>query len=106
MVLLVDIFYDFTCQDLPPAIEDSHDEFFKPSSGWFQAFLAWTPATLMGDVRNPSFVVFSNTKSDFQADDTTPSLPSQIKTGILEIAEVSAQSRILCSSLNLNTALH
>ncbi|CAA7263712.1 unnamed protein product [Cyclocybe aegerita] len=71
MVLLVDIYYDFTCQDLPPAIEDSHEEFFAPGTGWFQAFLPWDPADLRGD-----------------PDDTTPSLTSQIKTGILEIAEL------------------
>lgn len=52
MVLLVDIYYDFTCQDLPPAIEDSHEEFFGPGSGWFQAFLLWDPVELKGDVRD------------------------------------------------------
>lgn len=55
MVLLVDIYYDFTCQDLPPAIEDSHEEFFGPGSGWFQAFLLWDPVELKGDVSD-SFV--------------------------------------------------
>lgn len=50
MVLLVDIFYDLTCHDLPPAFEDSHDEFFAPPSGWFQRFLAWDPPALRGDV--------------------------------------------------------
>ena len=53
MVLLIDIFYDFTCQDLPPAIEDSYDEFFGSSPGWFQAFLNWDPDQLRGDVRCP-----------------------------------------------------
>ncbi|RDB24273.1 Importin alpha re-exporter [Hypsizygus marmoreus] len=71
MVLLIDIFYDFTCQDLPPAIEDAHAEFFGPGTGYFHAFLSWDPADLRGD-----------------PDDATPSLPSQIKTGILEIAEL------------------
>lgn len=71
MVLLIDLFYDFTCHDLPPAIEDTHEEFFGPTSGWFQVFLGWDPAELRGD-----------------PDDTTPSLPSQIKAGILEIAEL------------------
>ncbi|KZP07876.1 Cse1-domain-containing protein [Athelia psychrophila] len=27
MTLLLEIYYDFTCQDLPPAIEDAHEEF-------------------------------------------------------------------------------
>ncbi|KDR74835.1 hypothetical protein GALMADRAFT_249739 [Galerina marginata CBS 339.88] len=71
MVLLVEIYYDFTCQDLPPAIEDSHEEFFGPGTGWFQAFLLWDPVDLRTD-----------------PDDTTPSITSQIKTGILEIAEL------------------
>jgi len=51
MVLLIDIFYDFTCQDLPPAIEDSYNEFFGSSPGWFQTFLNWDPEQLRGDVR-------------------------------------------------------
>ncbi|KAH0580356.1 hypothetical protein H2248_001858 [Termitomyces sp. 'cryptogamus'] len=71
MVLLNDIFYDFTCHDLPPDIEDAHAEFFAPGIGWFQLFLTWDSAELKGD-----------------PDDTTPSLPSQIKTGILEVAEL------------------
>ncbi|KIM38838.1 hypothetical protein M413DRAFT_75629 [Hebeloma cylindrosporum] len=71
MVLLVDIYYDFTCQDLPPAIEDSHEEFFAPGNGWFQAFLLWDPIELKGD-----------------PEDVTPTLTSQIKTGILEISEL------------------
>ncbi|KAG5641488.1 hypothetical protein DXG03_005099 [Asterophora parasitica] len=71
MVLLIDIFYDFTCQDLPPAIEDAHAEFFGPGTGWFHAFLAWDPEQLRID-----------------PDDATPSLPSQIKTRILETSEL------------------
>ncbi|KAF8188046.1 importin alpha re-exporter [Pholiota molesta] len=71
MVLLVDIYYDFSCQDLPPAIEDSHEEFFGPGTGWFQVFLLWDPAEIQSD-----------------PDDSTPSLTSQIKTGILEISEL------------------
>ena len=50
MVLLVDIYYDLTCQDLPPAVEDSHEEFFGPGTGWFQAFLVWDPEDLRVDV--------------------------------------------------------
>ena len=55
MVLLVDIYYDLTCQDLPPAIEDSHEEFFGPGTGWFQAFLAWDPVELRADVGSCEF---------------------------------------------------
>ncbi|KAF9036301.1 CAS/CSE protein [Panaeolus papilionaceus] len=71
MVCLTDIYYDFTCQDLPPSIEDSHEEFFAPGTGWFQAFLLWEAPELNVD-----------------PDETTPSLPSKIKTGILEICEL------------------
>ncbi|KAF8635563.1 hypothetical protein AX15_000213 [Amanita polypyramis BW_CC] len=71
MVLLVDIFYDFTCQDLPPAIEDSYDEFFGENNGWFQAFLRWDPEQLRDDT-----------------DGITPTVAAQIKTGILEVAEL------------------
>ncbi|KAJ2925300.1 hypothetical protein H1R20_g11761, partial [Candolleomyces eurysporus] len=71
MVLLTDIFYDLTCHDLPPAIEDSYDDFFG-STGLFHGFLAWDPAELRGD-----------------PDDVTPSYPSKIKTRILEIGEAT-----------------
>ncbi|KAJ7918955.1 CAS/CSE protein [Mycena leptocephala] len=74
MALLMEIFYDFTCQDLPPAIEDAHAEFFSPPEGWFQRLLGWNPAGLNVD-----------------PDETTPSLPSQVKTGILQIAELFLQ---------------
>jgi exportin-2 (importin alpha re-exporter) len=50
MVLLTEIFYDLTCHDLPPAIEDSYDQFFGPA-GLFHGFMAWDPAELKGDVR-------------------------------------------------------
>ncbi|EGN91830.1 hypothetical protein SERLA73DRAFT_100047 [Serpula lacrymans var. lacrymans S7.3] len=70
-ILLIDVFYDFTCHDLPPAIEDSHQEFFAPSTGWFHRFLTWDPSDLQGD-----------------PDDTLPSLPTQLKTVIFETAEL------------------
>ncbi|KAI5826864.1 Cse1-domain-containing protein [Schizophyllum commune Tattone D] len=71
MLLLLEIFYDFTCHDLPPAIEDAHAEFFTPGTGYLHAFMAWSPAELATD-----------------PDDTVPSLPSQIKAAVLEIAEL------------------
>ncbi|KAJ7224424.1 CAS/CSE protein [Mycena pura] len=74
MTLLMEIFYDFTCHDLPPAIEDAHAEFFHPPDGLFHKLLAWNPPGLAAD-----------------PDDTTPSLPSQIKAGILQIAELFLQ---------------
>jgi exportin-2 (importin alpha re-exporter) len=51
MVLLIDIFYDLTCQDLPPAIEDSYNEFFGKDIGLFFRFLTWDPVELKSDVR-------------------------------------------------------
>jgi hypothetical protein len=48
--ILIDIFYDFTCQDLPPDIEDAHEEFFAPQNGWYQRFLIWDPPELRVDV--------------------------------------------------------
>ena len=50
MLLLLEIFYDFTCHDLPPAIEDAHAEFFTPGTGYLHAFMAWSPAELATDV--------------------------------------------------------
>ncbi|KAF8511326.1 CAS/CSE protein [Gautieria morchelliformis] len=73
--VLMSIFYDLTCQDLPPTLEDNHVEFFGSSDGtapgWFLRFLAWDPPALQGD-----------------PEDTTPSVPSQVKTVIMEIAEL------------------
>ncbi|OAX36460.1 Cse1-domain-containing protein [Rhizopogon vinicolor AM-OR11-026] len=70
-IILVDIFYDFTCQDLPPGIEDAHDAFFAPQTGLFQRFMSWHPAELQVD-----------------PDETHPSLPAQLKTRIFEIGEL------------------
>ncbi|KXN81986.1 Importin-alpha re-exporter [Leucoagaricus sp. SymC.cos] len=81
MVFLLDIFYDLTCQDLPPAIEDSYAEFFG-DNGCFFGFLDWDPAELRQDVIVDSL---------FQPDDVAPSLPAQVKTVILEIAEVGGR---------------
>ena len=50
MVFSVDIFYDLTCQDLPPDIEDAHAQFFCAESGLFLKLLMWDPAELRGDV--------------------------------------------------------
>lgn len=56
-VVLMSIFYDLTCQDLPPLLEDNHNEFFGvpdgTTPGWFLQFLAWDPPALRGDVRVP-----------------------------------------------------
>lgn len=49
-VLLVDLYYDLTCQDLPPDFEDTYGLFFGPTDGIFLKFLTWDPAQLQGDV--------------------------------------------------------
>ncbi|KAK7436636.1 importin-alpha export receptor [Stygiomarasmius scandens] len=71
MALLIEIYHDFTCQDIPPAIEDSHMEFFASPNGWFPLLMSWNPPELKTD-----------------PDEPTPSLPSAIKTAILEIVEL------------------
>jgi exportin-2 (importin alpha re-exporter) len=73
MSLLTSLFYDLTCQDLPPAIEDAHAEFFAPPNGIFIRLLAWSPANLLKSADDT---------------DTEPSYPSRIKTNILEILEL------------------
>ena len=49
-VFLVDIFYDLTCQDLPPGIEDSQAQFFGAQDGLFLRLLIWDPPQLQCDV--------------------------------------------------------
>jgi exportin-2 (importin alpha re-exporter) len=94
-VLLLEIYYDFSCQDLPPDLEDTQEEFFAPDQGWFQKFLAWDPPGLWGDGSfldgEVSFYwpcVCLLDLNNFQTDDTSPSVISEIKTRILEIVEV------------------
>ena len=70
MVVLINLYYDLACQDLPPALEDNHAEFFARDNGLFVRFLAWDPPELQTD-----------------EDDTIPSQPTQIKTAIFELAE-------------------
>ena len=49
-VVLLDIFHDLTCQDIPPAIEDAQKEFFGQEQGWLVLLLAWEPELLKGEV--------------------------------------------------------
>ncbi|KAJ8091228.1 importin-alpha export receptor [Marasmius tenuissimus] len=87
MILLVEIYYDFTCQDIPPAIEDSHNEFFGGSDGWFPAFMTWDP----DDLRNED------------PDEATPSFPSQLKKVILEVVELFV--KLYPEQLQLSSAI-
>ena len=50
-VNLVEVYYDLTCQDLPPDFEDTHQQFFGASNGLFLQLLSWDPQELRGDVR-------------------------------------------------------
>jgi exportin-2 (importin alpha re-exporter) len=70
---LLQLYYDLTAQDLPPIFEDSLADFFAPTTGWFPRYLQWTSP---------------DPKLRGEPDDVTPSLISQIKTTVLEIAEV------------------
>lgn len=72
---LLQLYYDLTAQDLPPIFEDSLQEFFAPNIGWFPKYLTWNSKELSGDPEH-----------------TAPSLLSQIKTTVLEIAEVRISS--------------
>lgn len=41
MTLLPEIYYDFTCQDLTPKIEDAHGELWAPEQRWLVRVLNW-----------------------------------------------------------------
>lgn len=71
LTLLLEIYYDFTCQDLPPAIEDGHEEFFGPEQGWFVRILSWEAGAL-----------------GQEDDEEKAGVVSLLKTRVLEIAEV------------------
>jgi exportin-2 (importin alpha re-exporter) len=87
MAVLVELFYDLTCQDLAPEFEDSHERFFAAETGFFMQLMEWNPPQLQTDVRILSAPLRRDTES-LQPDEPTPSIPSRIRTGILEIAEV------------------
>lgn len=50
-VLLNNILYDLTCQDLPPDVEDSHSQFFGAENGLLLRLLGWESPQLEGEVR-------------------------------------------------------
>jgi exportin-2 (importin alpha re-exporter) len=51
MAVLVELFYDLTCQDLAPEFEDSHEVFFAAETGYFMQLMEWNPPQLDTDVR-------------------------------------------------------
>ncbi|VDB88356.1 unnamed protein product [Peniophora sp. CBMAI 1063] len=69
--MLVELFYDLTCQDLPPSLEDGHEEFFGSPNGHFMRLMAWDPEALRTD-----------------PDEATPSTPTRVRTTVLEVAEM------------------
>ena len=94
---LMNLYYDLTCQDLGPEFEDRHETFFARGSGHFMQLMVWVPPQLQMDVRCcclASACVFTRRLdlSHFQSDEPMPSLPSRIRNGIIEIAEVHAST--------------
>jgi len=51
MAVLIDLYYDLTCQDLAPEFEDRHETFFAEGTGYFMQLMAWDPPQLQTDVR-------------------------------------------------------
>ncbi len=51
MAVLVELYYDLTCQDLAPEFEDSHEIFFAAETGYFMQLMEWNPPQLGTDVR-------------------------------------------------------
>lgn len=85
MTLLPNTYYDFTCQDLPPALEDGHAEIIVTEQGWFVGLLNWDAIELaQKDEEGKAGVV------------------SICKTRVLEIIEVCSRSSLfwLCSVLD------
>ena len=97
MAVLVELFYDLTCQDLAPEFEDGHETFFAPETGYFMRLMEWNPPQLQTDVciPGPPLMPFLLRTEVLQPDEPTPSIPSKIRTAVLEIAEV----RFLLSDL-------
>jgi exportin-2 (importin alpha re-exporter) len=56
MAVLVDLYYDLTCQDLAPEFEDRHESFFAEGTGYFMQLMAWDPPQLQTDVRRRCFL--------------------------------------------------
>lgn len=46
MTLLLEIYDDARCQDLPPGIEDAHEEFWGLGPGWLVGVLRWNAGVL------------------------------------------------------------
>ena len=64
MVVLLPIFCDLVCQDLPTLLEDTRPEFFGAENGMFICFLLWDPPELQADLDEPTASAPSRIKSD------------------------------------------
>ena len=51
MAVLIDIYYDLTCQDLAPEFDDRHETFFAEGTGYFMQLMAWDSPQLQTDRR-------------------------------------------------------
>ncbi|KAI0249697.1 hypothetical protein BJV78DRAFT_1078528, partial [Lactifluus subvellereus] len=65
--------------DLVPEFEDGHEIFFAAETGYFMWPVEWNPPELNSDRCITEML---------QPEELTPSIPSKIRTAILEIAEV------------------
>jgi hypothetical protein len=55
MPILVNLYYDLTCQDLVPEFEDRHETFFAEGTGYFMQLMVWDPPQLQMEVgRSPT----------------------------------------------------
>ena len=48
MVVLFDLYYDLTCQDLAPEFEDRHETFFAEGTSYLMQLMVWDPLQLQG----------------------------------------------------------
>ena len=59
VAVLIDLYYDLTCQDLAPEFEDPHETFFAEGTGYFMQLMTWDPPQLQTDVRSRCLVPFT-----------------------------------------------
>ena len=91
MCRLIDLYYDLTCQDLAPEFEDCHETFFAGGSGYFMQLMACHSSRqmyVMDASHSPVPFARRLDVSHVQPDEPTPSLPSKVRTGVIEIAKV------------------
>jgi hypothetical protein len=92
VLLLIQLFHDLNCQDLPPFFEDRLGDFMGDAGtgkeGWLKKYLTWDRAELRGDVsRLTSHKALQLMRQD---DDALPGPLQKIRAAICEIAELFA----------------